>query len=171
MALTSRTMLVGLIENTTHPDQIVTYRRLVIVGRMKIGKTREALELIRRIIAHDLLSEERLYTLSPAFPFLSAEAIREGLRRKLTTSIPLLLFIDDLTFHYTGSSLELLSTTLSGLDSVKIPYILATARLDQMTEEVNSWLKHHHFHIITLPDLSIKQTRHLIANAVAFLSV
>jgi hypothetical protein len=57
--------------------------RLIITGRMKIGKTREAAELIRRAVDDDLVPPDRIYEPTPALRLLTGEGLRAALRRCL----------------------------------------------------------------------------------------
>ena len=134
--------------------------RLVITGRMKLGKTREAAELIRRALAEDLVVQ--VYEPGPALRFLAAGGLRTIVEQSMEPVTPMLLFVDDLPYHFYGEGLERLGECLSALDMCKTAYVIATARSDQLTGQHQAWLERQGFHIIALPDLDAEQTGRLV---------
>jgi hypothetical protein len=151
--------------HATHVADLRTHGRVVITGRMKIGKTREAAELIRRAVAEDLVAPDHIYEPAPVFRFLSDASLREALRRSLDPQAPTLLFVDDLPYQFPDEALEQLTTALDVLRECKAAYVVATARTDQLTEAHRAWLQKRGFHVLTLPDMDAEQTGRLVDNA------
>ena len=140
------------------------YGRLVIIGPMKIGKTREAYELMRRAVAENLVLESRLYRLNPSyFDLIQDENIT--FPSDIDREQPLLILIDDFPFHYKPDKLEKLGEFLSTLTCCKQVYLIATARFDQLTDEHDMWLEGKKFQPIKMLDLDEDQTRSLVDNA------
>jgi tetratricopeptide (TPR) repeat protein len=140
-----------------------TYGRIVITGRMKLGKTREAIELLRRAESEDLIDSDSIIKPSPIFSFITDTNLLKaaGINPEKKT----LLFLDDLPFHFSGENLERLSGLLVNLRICKDIFIIATARTDQLSEEHEKWLKDHKFFNIQLPDLDKEQTGRITDSA------
>jgi len=146
-----------------------THGRIVILGRMKAGKTREATELIRRAVAEDIVPLSQIYEPGPAFCFLTKGTVREAMLRQLNPHLPVLFFVDDLPHHFHGAGLERLGESLAALGECKNYYVVVTARTDQLTQEHQTWLAGQSFHTVELPDLDVDQTSQLVsAAAIAF---
>jgi hypothetical protein len=69
-------MAVPVITQLAHPDIFHKSSRLLIQGEMKRGKTREAVELIRRLVDDGTVQEGEIYELSANFRLLERSAIR-----------------------------------------------------------------------------------------------
>ena len=130
--------------------------RIAILGQMKIGKTREAIELIRRAISNDLFSGERIFQLSPSFRFYSPLELKYFVERTINLEEPILLFIDDFS-HLSDESLLLLDEVISVLETCKEFYFLVTSREDQISEGDMKWLKRQKFIPIKIQRLSKNQ--------------
>ncbi|MGC1374624.1 MAG: tetratricopeptide repeat protein [Anaerolineales bacterium] len=154
----------------TKPGDLRAHGRIVIAGRMKLGKTREAAELIRRVIDDDQIAEDRIFEPSPTFRYFSREKLLDALKG-IDPHAPILLLLDDFPFHYTGESLERLSDLLLGLQICKSILIIATARLDQLTDEHYAWLKSQKCHEIRLPDLNVEQTARILDSAIGIFNL
>jgi hypothetical protein len=89
--------------NTTDINQLRSNGKVVITGKMKLGKTREALELIQKAIASELIASNRVYKPNALFISPSQEISLSELNIELEH--PLLLFIDDLPYFYSGNQL------------------------------------------------------------------
>jgi hypothetical protein len=50
------------------------------LGQRKIGKTREAIELIRKCISNDLLTEDNIFELSTTFRFYNSSELKEAIK-------------------------------------------------------------------------------------------
>jgi len=132
--------------------------RLVIVGRMKVGKTREAAELIRRAVKEELVSEDQIFEPSSAFHYVSSESLRHSVSRQLDAKLPILLFVQDLPKHFYGERLDRLDAVLQFLkDECKASYVLADARADQLTDSHSTWLSEKGFLQVELPALDADQ--------------
>ena len=83
----------------TDPGDLLTHGRIVITGRSRLGKTREAAELIRRAVASDIVSADCVYAPSPALRFLAVASLTSALRSTPDPVRSALLFLDDLPYH------------------------------------------------------------------------
>ncbi len=146
----------------TRLGDLRAHGRLIITGRMKLGKTREAAELISCAVAEDLVPPDRVYEPGPALRFLSQESLRTVLQRSLDPQMPVLIFVDDLPYHFHSTGLNRLAEALAAIRACKIAYVVATARTDQLTEAHRAWLEQYGFHTIELRDLSAEQIGRLV---------
>ncbi|MDH5506490.1 MAG: tetratricopeptide repeat protein [Anaerolineae bacterium] len=145
---------------------LTRHSKLVITGPMKIGKSREAAELIRLALDAGLVGEAAVYQPGPVFRFLDPGSLQTALRRSLAANQALLLFVDDLPFHYAGEGLDKLAAGIKALvDLCPKVYVLATAREDQLTGQHDAWLAEHGFHELELPALDAAQTASLVDRA------
>ena len=144
--------------DATDVSSLQAHGRVMITGRMKIGKTREAAELVDRVLALDLVPKDRVFEPGPAFRVLSRESLIETLRGTIAPQSPALLFVDDLPFHYFGSGLNQLSDALDVLGECKNSYVVATARDDQLTEAHRDWLEEEGFQVMNLGELDAEET-------------
>jgi hypothetical protein len=151
----------------TTVDLLAEHRKVVISGRMKVGKTREAIELIERVVRREALElrPDRIFRPGPTFRFINRGSLKEALLRTVDPYAPLLLFLDDFPAHFEDEGLEQLKTALSALQAVKASYVVATARLDQLTGEHEEWLQRNGFHVVELSGLTADQTGRLADNA------
>ncbi len=130
--------------------------RVAILGQIKIGKTREAIELIRRAINSDLVSEERIFQLSPNFRFHSPSELKDLVQRTIDLKEPILLFIDDFS-RLSDESLLLLDEAIKVFESCKDFYFVVTAPQDEISGGNSRWLKKQTFATIRLQRLSRNQ--------------
>jgi len=70
--------------------------RVVITGRVKVGKTREAVELMRRAVDEDLVPEGQIFELAPAYRLLTEGTLSTALRGAVVSDAPVLFLVDDL---------------------------------------------------------------------------
>jgi tetratricopeptide (TPR) repeat protein len=149
----------------TEVAQLRGHDRILIAGRMKVGKTREAVELVRRAVDEDLIPETQIFELAPGFRLLAAGALPSVLRRTVATEIPVLILVDDLPRHCFGQGLARLGEALTVLEACTVCYVVATARSDQLTDAQKTWLDEQGFRIIELPELDAGQTGRLLDGA------
>lgn len=67
----------------TSIDLLNRHPRLLIAGRMKIGKSREAAELIRQAVAGEMVPATRIFLPTPLLKVANAESVRQSLAQKL----------------------------------------------------------------------------------------
>ncbi|MFN2169670.1 MAG: tetratricopeptide repeat protein, partial [Anaerolineae bacterium] len=113
----------------------------------------------------ELVRRGRIFEPGPAFRLLSGDTLSAALRKALSPQLPALLFLDDLPKHFYGEGLEQLSNAFEVLLECKTAYVVATARIDQLTEEHKTWLAEERFHFVELPDLDEDQTGRLVDSA------
>ena len=142
----------------TRPAELRRHTRLALIGPSRMGKTREAAELIRRAVDDDLIPDERAFEPSRYFRFIGAEGLASAIQRQIDPQQPLLFFIDDLPYHFYGDGLQQLDAALTGLSRCKELYVIATLRTDQTTDEHRSWLHSHGFHVAGLTALTPEQS-------------
>ncbi|MBN2548354.1 MAG: tetratricopeptide repeat protein [Anaerolineales bacterium] len=118
------------------------YRKIAILGSPMIGKTRQAIEFIHQAEGR-LVSSHRIYQLNSSdFSKYSASEILAVYRRGLNPQIPLLIFIDDLQYHYRGEAIRRLGEVLQNLNQeCHELYVLITARTESLEDEHRQWLE------------------------------
>src|SRR5271157_1018176 len=142
--------------------------RIVFTGKMKLGKTREAIELIRRAVDDDQVLENRIFVPSPAFSSLSKEKIQKTLEGIDPTS-PIVIFLDDLPRDYVGEGLDRLAELLRALERCVKVLMVATAREDQLTDGHRSWLRRQGFYEISPDPFSLDHTGRLLDSTTGLL--
>ena len=146
------------------PD-LHAHRRLLIVGRTGLGKTREAAELMRQAVLQGLVPRERIYEPTPLLYLSTGDRLRAALDPYLTPQVPLLLFLDDLPDHVLGEGLDQLGASLRILQRCKALYVVATARPSRLTAQHKAWLDEQGFRCLDLPDFTREQIGRLVDNA------
>ncbi len=106
--------------------------RIIIIGDIDVGKTREAYQLLRRALAEDIVRPNIVLTPNPGFLSLTRKDLDKH-------SFPLLLYLDDFPRRSYFKNLEQLTRILSFFGTQS--YVIATARSDQLDEKHLQWLK------------------------------
>jgi len=158
--------------DATSADLLRHHRYIAITGHMKLGKTREAIQLIRRAVADDLVTKTALFEPTPALAVVSAGALPAALDRLVDPRAATLLLLDP-PFHVTGPALDRLSDLIAAMRRCKTCTVLATARTDQLdaSPEHRNWPEHHGFHPVPLPDPDAAQAGQLLTNAASTFDV
>jgi tetratricopeptide (TPR) repeat protein len=160
-----------LDRGATQVADLRSRQRLAIVGRSQSGKTREALELMRRAVQQGLLAEDRILEPGPAFRLLSEEGLRAALRPCPDPPAAVLLFVDDLPARFYGRGLKQLDEALAALQECPLTYVLATARSEQLTADWQAWLGQQRFEVAELRDLNAEEAAALLDAAAARIEV
>jgi tetratricopeptide (TPR) repeat protein len=156
-----------LDRGATQVADLRSRQRLAILGRSQSGKTREALELMRRAVQDGLVAGDRIFEPGPAFRLLSEEGLRAALRRCLDSPAAVLFFVDDLPARKSGRGLKQLEEALVALRECPPAYVLATARSEQLTADQQAWLGQQRFHVVELRDLAAAEAAALLDAAAA----
>ena len=157
--------------NDTRVSDIRKHARIIITKLSRLGKTREAAELVRRAIDENLINEENTYKIGTAFRFLDENNLIYALLEVLNYDAPIMLFIDNLPFNYSGGDLSKLSLLLREISKCKDAYVIAVARNDQISTEHRSWFETENFFEIKLSDLSLEQVGRLVDSASGLLKL
>jgi tetratricopeptide (TPR) repeat protein len=152
--------------NSTKPSDLSAYSRIVIIAPRKMGKSREAAELISHA-AGDLFLPTRIFTPSSVqVKLLDRNAIQRQLKLEpqITAShAPILLYIDDLPNEFKGKDLASLTNLLDALGVFIINlYVVATARENYLSPDDLAWLAHNQFKMVHLPPLDAPQAGQLV---------
>ena len=147
----------GLVE----PDDFYQHPRILIRGKLKRGKTREAIELIRRAQGPHF-PEGAVFVPEPYFRSMDVESIEKSLRDQFSTSDSLLVFFDELIhdlYHYSGKEKkmpDLIEAIINGLKHCPKVIFVATGREEEISGDIDiaKWLEDHKFHPISIPDPS-----------------
>jgi tetratricopeptide (TPR) repeat protein len=150
--------------------QIVTtsnlrsHQCILLVGRMKSGKTREAAELIRKALSEEMLIPTRIYDITPGVRGFTPEVIQSALNRDLDRGTRVLFFINDLPKQSTGKQIESLTEFLKALEQCSPGYFLATARSDHLetNPELKKWLEQNDVKLIEMKPLEAAQRGFLV---------
>ena len=141
------------------------HNRIVISGHMNIGKTREAIEVIRLAIDNDLISPERIYQPSVGFRLLDLPSLRKSIESTMELQEPILLFMDDFPRYYFKGSLDLIDETINVLETCRDLYIVITARDEEITKEHSDWFQKQNFVNLRLGPLSKNQMTEFVNRA------
>jgi hypothetical protein len=134
--------------------------RIAIVGPMKSGKTREALELIRIAEQNGLVSTvfQPAGAINVVDPQLLASAVAVQIDR------PCLLFIDDIGAIQDEVYLDRLSNCIETVarhrPDARFVITLQVERL-HLSETLQAWVEKHRFYSISPPDLTAEQREEL----------
>jgi tetratricopeptide (TPR) repeat protein len=140
-----------------------TYGRLALVGATNIGKTREAIELIRRAVEDGLVGWDSIIKPNPNIDFANPETLFE--KAGIDPDKAIMLLVDDFPYHYSGGKLEQLTRLVSALERCRNLYVITTARSDQIMDEHERWLVNQRFQQIPFGILDEEKTGRLIDNA------
>ena len=128
-------------------DDIRSKRLLLLTGRMKIGKTREAVELIRKMVDNGLVPSTRVFDLSDCLrEYPSPESARSEIDKKLDRGTPAVFIFDELPRNYFGNFRDNLEKTLDVIKTCSSYFVIATSRIDLLDEEYKIWLTNQGFH-------------------------
>lgn len=143
--------------NAVSISSLRQHGRIVISGQMKIGKSREAIELIKKAIANDLIPHDRIFQLSTSYKFYNPETLTNLIERSINIQDSILLFIDDFPRFFFKDSLRSIEALIAVLSKGKDFYIIITARDDDITDEHHEWFELHGFASSKLQPFSRKQ--------------
>ena len=130
--------------------QLMFPSRLVITGDPKVGKTREAVELIGRVLEPRHVPPARIFRPTTELRGTDTNAVTGQIRKDVGDHGPLLLFVDDLPRFFQMNELDRLAAALNELKNCGDLHVVATARDDQLTPGHRAWLSAHDFGTIPL---------------------
>lgn len=141
-----------------------TCQKILLVGRMKSGKTHEAAELIRRALGEGLIIPSRIYDITQSVRGYTLEILQSALQREVDPGSRVLFFINDLPKQASGKQLEVLTEHLKVLERCSPGYFIATARSDQLDSnpELKKWLAEKDVKLIEMKPISEEQGEVLI---------
>ena len=143
----------------TRDLDLFRHERVIIVGPSRIGKTREALELVRRAIHQDQVTRQRVY--QPNYQdirFQTGEGLTAAIGHMVDPEMAALLFVDDFPYHFQSEEArKRLAETLGALGRCKKLYVVMTGRSDQLTAEQGAWLAGQGITGTSLPGLDGEQ--------------
>ncbi len=139
--LTDRGDIPWIDRGITNPDIVNQHSFLVIQGEMKCGKTREAIELISRAIETGNMPPGSIYEPALFFESLDSQTITKELQAQFASHISVILFVDDLfRIFSTSERLDLLTAALKGLRHCSKVLVVATGRLEELNDQIQTWL-------------------------------
>ncbi|MCW5864932.1 MAG: tetratricopeptide repeat protein [Anaerolineae bacterium] len=130
--------------------QLMFPSRLVITGDPKVGKTREAVELIGRVLEPRHIPPARIFRPTTELRGTDTNAVTGQIRKDVGDHGPLLLFVDDLPRFFQMNELDRLAAALNELKNCGDLHVVATARDGQLTAGHRDWLSAHDFRAIPL---------------------
>jgi tetratricopeptide (TPR) repeat protein len=152
--MTDRGKITYIPREVTNTILLGQYGKIVITGVQKQGKTREAAELIDQVIKEGKVEADRVFELGPKFALEQTENIASAIRESVNPQSEVLLFIDDLPRMFDEDGLKKLSECLKALKKCKDVFVIATARLEQLQEFHEEWLRTQGFYPAKLPNMS-----------------
>ena len=138
---------------------LLSHGRIAIMGPMKSGKTREAVELIRMAQEDGWVSV--VYEPTAALDLVDQNALAEAIAGELDPQ-RCLLFVDELGLRQDSEHLNRLSVCIESICKIRPDtYSLITIQQERLSPRVRNWLKGHRFHHVTMPALTPAQRRRL----------
>jgi tetratricopeptide (TPR) repeat protein len=148
-----------LFRHVVDSNNLIHHRHLIITGETGSGKTRTAIELIRRLILEDIIPVGGVYVPDPAFQYLNRAELRGDIEKIQAAQPVSLLFIDNMPGKIPEYSLEILSDLISFCEPA---LVLVTARIEDLWEHHRRWLAHEAFLEIRLENLEKDQVKRLV---------
>lgn len=149
--------------NISNVKEFRKFGRICFVGKMKVGKTRESLELIKKSISECLFSSESILTISPSIKFMSQDILLDLLSQKFDCTIPVLLLIDNFPVSFEKEFLHQLKTLINFIEKRTNLFIICSGNVDQITNTHKKWLSTMHFKTIEVPIFTEQQTIQLLS--------
>ena len=145
------------------------YDRIVIIGPMKSGKTREAIELIRIAEQNGLVSA--VFRPAAAINLIDPERLVAAITVQLDQ--PCLFFIDDIGALQDDAYLERLSICIDTIahhrPDARFVITLQTERL-RVSDALQSWVEKHRFHSVLASELTAAQRSELVGSGIKALA-
>lgn len=142
--------------------------RIVIIAPRKMGKGREAAELISSATSNLILPTRIFTPLAAQVKLLGKNALQRELQflpELAASQDPILLFIDNFTYDFKSKDLVFLHNLLDALSAcVTNLYVVATARENHLSEADLTWLTDNQFKTICLPPLDGPKVGLLVDN-------
>ena len=138
----------------TTPSLLQSHGRIAVLGPMKSGKTREAIELIRMAQENGLISA--VFEPTATLDLIEQEHLSAAVAAQVDQRC--LLLIDDLGLRQDDAYLERLSLCIEGVArSRPDAYFLITLQQERLSPPIRSWIEKHRFHAVTPPILTTDQ--------------
>jgi tetratricopeptide (TPR) repeat protein len=135
-------------------NDLINHRRMIITGETGSGKTRTAIELIRRLILEEIISPQGVYVPDPAFQYLDYAEIKTAVEELQSKQPIQLLFLDNLPGNISVECLDVLSNLLASCEPA---LVVANARVEDLWEPIHRWLDKESFTEIRLQELTQEQ--------------
>jgi len=138
----------GVTDNHT----LMGTNRLAIVGAMKSGKTREAIELMSRTQQRGLIVS--IYEPTSSLDLIDLDILKEVVSRQIGRD-PLLFFVDELGLRQGDDNLARLSMCIETIRTFRPDArFLVTLQEERLTERLRIWLNANNFEFVTLGRLT-----------------
>ncbi len=148
-----------IFRNLVDSNDLINHRRIIITGEIGSGKTRTAIELLRRLCIEGIISSQGIYIPDPAFQYLDRAELKSSIE-KIQAELPVqLLFVDNLPGQVLEPSLDLLTDLLTVCEPA---LVIATARIEDLWEPFHRWLDKEGFLEIRLQELEKPEVSRLI---------
>ncbi len=145
-------------------DQLHIDHKILLVGRMNSGKSREIAEFIRKRMEDGTFVSSCVYDITGGISALDPKLITETVRNKLDPGQRVVFYVNDLPRQASEKQLEVLDAYLKELKGCSPGYFLATARSDHLAANapLKSWLVKNQVKSVELPLLAESQTGQLV---------
>lgn len=133
------------------PQDLAEGKKILIVGRANLGKTREAIELVKASVNQaDLVAFNRIYEPAPPLFLRNPTGLRYPIQQHLDLYSSLLILLDDLPERFPPDRLGLASALLSELDAKGSLFVVATADESRINQDYKKWLEKEKFRVVEL---------------------
>ena len=148
-----------IFRNLVDSNDLINHRRIIITGEIGSGKTRTAIELLRRLCIEGIISSQGIYIPDPAFQYLDRAELKTSVE-KIQADQPIqLLFLDNFPGQVLDTSLDLLTDLLIACEPA---LVITTARIEDLWEPFHRWLENEGFMEIRLQEIEKPQVSRLI---------
>ncbi len=145
-------------------NEIQSKRKIVFIGDSKVGKNREAIQSIIKIIDNDIVLQQNIYE----FSYLLERFNEMKLKKWLFGKKSLILYIDDLSLYYDPKALRNLDTLLEIIEkSCPKIYLFTTINEDKYTDVHQDWIEKHKINEIRLIPFNMSHLNEFIENTIS----
>lgn len=137
---------------------------LIITGRMKSGKTREAAELLRRALKEQVFPEACLYDISKGSIDMTPETLRVSLLKEIDYGSPPVFYLNQLPKDISVKQLAIYKEYLNAIGKCPRGHFVTTARSDylDLDPKLNDWITKNKGKCLQIKTLSSEQKGDLI---------
>lgn len=141
-------------------------RRIALMGTMKIGKTREAIELIAKAIESDLILSSSIFIPDITVSNESLIKMQSKLKDMFYGKSSAIILFDDFPQYFNGQMLDDLKYLINITEDL-CPnlFLIFTVRSDQWKESHRKWLNENDINLYRVGHFNREQIKNLIENA------
>ena len=137
----------------TNRNSLIYHNKIIIIGKMKAGKTREAAEIIDWAITDNLINEDQIYIPKKVMWSLENSQLKSKIKTQAAGK-KLLVFLDEMARELEYFEEEKWEALFNALKCCSEHFVVATGRSDKLNRDRIEWLKKQGFEIVELGDFN-----------------